>query len=329
MTRAGPRESRRKEDSCSFLQVTVLIPFVPPSPQVGGRAQRAAGARLSPGARSSRSAPLLGRLGSPWARGRRRRPAGGARDAAGPAGTPPAAVRGAGTGQRELRTDRDAPPRPGPRLARRSRSRWLFVLFLPLLRGPGPAIPVAAVHVSEAFLCRVRLWPGEIPRPEHWPGLWGPLRVPVALFPGRPREFREKLANVACSDLACHPWCIIEAAQWPAQALGQRRGLHLWMEGVSKNLWTWFTTPKSSHRKGEITKTLQRFTMYRMAFVLICIVACLPSFLQRERKHFVLKRVLLLVPEKANCDTRQQNLAKRAASLLPRTCPGSGHWLGS
>lgn len=74
--------------------------------QVGGRAQRAAGARLAPGARSSRSAPLLVAAGLTVGTGGSRRPAGGARDAAGPAGPPAAAVRGAGTGQRALRTAR-------------------------------------------------------------------------------------------------------------------------------------------------------------------------------------------------------------------------------
>lgn len=56
----------------------------------------------------------------------------------------------------------------------------------------------------------------------------------MALSPGRASVFREKPAHMACSDLACHPRCVIEAARGLAQALGQRRGLHLWVERLSQ-----------------------------------------------------------------------------------------------
>lgn len=210
--------------------------------------------------------------------------------------------------------DREAPPRPGPRLARRSRSHLLFVLFLPLLRGPGSQFPS--------------------PKPSAVPacGLGRLQTRALARALGASQSGSGALPTAASrvSGKNWRTWPVLTSPVTPGASSRPHSGLPVLSGPGVDSTSGWKGCQRICARGSKLPRVLTETGNYKNVTEIYsvscglcshCIVACLPGFLQRERKHFVSKRVLLVVPEKASWDTRQQRFAKRAASMLPRTCP--------
>lgn len=193
--------------------------------QVGGRAQRAAGARLAPGARSSRSAPLLVAAGLTVGTEGSRRPAGGARDAAGPAGPPVAAVRGAGTGQRALRTARC---RRGPDLSWPDAAVRICCSSCSCRCSEGRVPPFPSPPFTSSKLSVSACGLGEVPRPEHWPGFWGPPEF----------QWLSPQGGLACSGKNWRTWPVLTSPVTPGASSRLHNGLpRLSGRGVDSIFW--------------------------------------------------------------------------------------------